>query len=1127
MTDTTTAKGALMDVRRVVSQSFWKAWQSLPVSASDRAKTLNFMFTFLPFLVFWSASYRNWAAEKARLSVQLTKIAGFRQNLETGPASRLPQYVDPSSLPRPDSLLARAIAFYLPQFHAIPENDRWWGKGFTEWVNVRRARPLFQGHRQPRKPGELGYYDLMSGAATRRRQAALAHQYGLAGFCFYFYWFGGKTLLEGPIKAWADDAEISFPFCLCWANESWNRRWDGREDQKLITQYHSPDDDIAFIRHISEYLLSDKYVRIDGKPVVIVYRPDTLPDAAATARRWRNWCLENCIGEIYLAYTLSFATGTPADYGFDAAIEFPPNNMGLSQLDGLVVPTSDNFAAGIYDLTELALRSADYSRPNFKLFRGVTPQWDNTPRRMNNAAVLIDGGRTPYERWLYNAAHDTVDRFSNPDERLVFINAWNEWAEGAYLEPDFDRGHAWLQATRRGLTEPSAPLIEPADLVPAEPMLIPPRTAKVIVVVHDLWRNGAQMIALNLVADFRERFGCEITTIACGEGPLGPNFAGYGNLIQLSHRVMRDEHIRQTVAGLKSAGYAHAVVNSAASGWLVPYLAEAGITCVGLVHELPEIIGSMQLGNALEAFAGHAEQVVFPSDFVRTQTEEKCLGRKWPRSVVQPQGFYKLDGILELSEKERAAIEIRERLGLPADALFVIGVGYGDRRKGVDIFCKWGIESSRRDRRLHFIWVGDLHPDMKAVCHALLADAGEQAGNVHLTGFQNDTGTFYKAATAYALSSREDPFPSTVIEALACGTPVLGIEGTTGSAELTASGGVILLPDASPETFHAALKKLISAPSKLREAGRCGMELVRRDFGRVSYATDILRFTGLGAPRISVIVPNYNYARHLPHRIATILAQELPVWEIVFLDDASTDDSLEIALQLLHNCGINYRIVANKKNSGSVFAQWKKGADLARGDIVWIAEADDWASARFTRVAAAAFDDPEVVISYTQSHMVDEASNVICPHYLDYVADIDRERWRRPFVNEGIAELNDGFSVKNTIPNVSGALFRREALAATLAKHMPEIRSYRVAGDWCSYVHLAALGKIAFDPRPLNYHRRHTDSVTVSRFTQAEWDEIARMQARVRELGDVSAENISTAKAYLEHLTQRLAQATM
>lgn len=1118
----TAAKNALLNVRRQLSQLFWKVWQVLPISQSDRASVLRFVFRRLPFLVYWSASYRNWKADSARETAQLVKIAEFRKAAESRPEGRSARYVDPSSLPRPDKLIARAIAFYLPQFHSIPENDRWWGEGFTEWTNVRRARPQFQGHRQPRRPGELGYYDLVRDASIRRRQAALAHQYGLGGFCFYFYWFGGKTLLEAPIKAWADDDEVAFPFCLCWANESWSRRWDGREDQKLIVQYHSPEDDIAFIRHISDYLKSDKYLRINGRPLVVVYRPDKLPDAQATAKRWREWCRQHGVGEIYLTYTLSFAEGTPQEYGFDAAIEFAPNNMGLSQHSGLVEPTSDDFAARIYDLQELALRSATHDKPRMKLFRGVTPQWDNTARRMNNAAIMLDGGPGTYELWLTNAARQTAELYNNPDERLVFINAWNEWAEGAYLEPDLDRGYAWLEATRRALTPPSEQRIEPADLVPSEPMIVAPTRPKVIVVVHDLWRNGAQFLALNLVATYVIKFGCEVVTIACGDGPLAPNFEWYGRLIRVSRLKTDPEKLDQISGDLYREGFFAAVVNSVASGWVMPHLAKAGIRCVGLVHEMPDIIQKMQLEDGVRAFDELAANIVFSSERLKQSTGHAVLGQDWKRGAIIPQGLYKAESILSLDEKAAAAYDIRSRFGLPDDALIVLGVAYGDHRKGVDIFCKWAIAAARRDTKFHFIWVGDLSSDMHIACGEILANSGGLAGNVHFTGFKHDIAAFYKAAHVYALSSREDPFPSTVLDALACGTPAFVVDGTTGLTELKDCPAIRVLPDSNPGAFADALAKLTAAPSKYRDAARSGMALIRERFGFTSYADDVLRMAGAGQPRISVVVPNYNYARFLPHRIATILNQDQPVWEIIFLDDASTDDSLEIAERLLQDCGISYRILPNKKNSGSVFAQWKKGVDLARGDIVWIAEADDWASASFTRVAAEAFEDPDVVLSYTQSQMVDEASNILSPHYLDYVEDIDRARWRRPFVSETISEINDGLSVKNTIPNVSGVLFRRSALRAVLTQHMKEIQAFRVAGDWCTYLHLAAQGKIAFDPRPLNYHRRHSESVTISKFTKAEFDEIAALQLRAREIGDVDPENIVKANAYLAALSKRL-----
>jgi O-antigen biosynthesis protein len=1122
MTDAPPEKSIQWHIRRQVSKVFWNMWQRMPVSGSDRHRMIDFVCRRLPFLVSWTATYRNWKADSDRLAAQMERIIALRQNTEDGQRDGGSKYEDLSALPRPDNLLARAIAFFLPQFHAIPENDQWWGEGFTEWTNVRRARPQFQGHRQPRRPGELGYYDLMNDPGTRRRQAALANQYGLEAFCFYFYWFGGRRLLEGPIKAYADDEEINFPFCLCWANESWSRRWDGREDQKLISQYHSPEDDIAFIRHLAEYLRSDKYLRINGKPLIIVYRPDLLPDSIATAKRWRDWCRKEGIGEIYLAYTLSFVNGTPNEHGFDAAIEFAPNNMGLSLQEDVVQPTSDDFAARIYDLTELAIRSENYARSSQSLFRGVTPQWDNTARRMNNAAVMIDGGPDVYERWLRNAALDMATCQKNPEERLVAINAWNEWAEGAYLEPDQDYGYAWLSATRRALALDPNKLTEPGDLVPADPMVASAEKPKVVIVVHDLCRNGAQIHSLHLAAAYREKFGYEVAVIACGDGPLGPHFECYGRLILLPRGLTGAGEARTMARQLKEEGFNTAVINSSAAGWLTPFLTEAGVGCVGMVHELPGMVRKMEIQQDLEDFDSHARAIVFASDMVRLRTQDEILGRPWSRSCILPQGHYKAESLLHPDEKKQAADDLRLRMGLPGDVIFILGVGFGDNRKGVDIFCHWAVETARRDTRCHFVWAGALSDEMRTECHAILANAGDVAGNVHLVGYQEDTATYYRAATAYALTSREDPFPTTVLEALACGTPAFIVEGSTGLTEIADGLAIRSLADANSGTFTTALLKLIHSKASLRKSAAAGIALIQRDFGFCSFAGDLLRFAGGDQPRISVIIPNYNYARFLPHRIVSILNQELPAWEIILLDDASTDDSLDVAAKLLKDCGIRYQIVSNSENSGSVFAQWQKGVDLARGDIVWIAEADDWASARFTKVAAAAFSDPDVVISYTQSNQVNQASEILCPHYLDYVTDIDRERWRHPFVNDGLSELNDGLSIKNTLPNVSGVLFRRAALQQVLTEHIDEIRSYRVAGDWCTYAHLATRGKIAFDPRPLNYHRRHAESVTISRFTKTEWDEIARMQARVAATVDVSTENVAKAEAYLNELAKRL-----
>ena len=345
------------------------------------------------------------------------------------------------------------IAFYLPQFHTIEENDEWWGKGFTEWTNVTKAQPQFVGHYQPHLPDELGFYDL-SNNDIFYKQVELAKKYGIHGFCFHYYWFSGKRLLEKPIFNYLNDKNLDFPFMLCWANEPWSRRWDGSENDILMPQNFEEEDHLKFIEDIMPFFKDERYIKIDNCPILIIYRPHYITKEAMNAaiKVWKDYVTKNGFDGLYL---LNTKTGdfkaSPHEWGLDATIDFPPNRFAIVPEKNFSILNPD-FTGRIYNLAKTIDKTENLPSVDYIVYKTVMPSWDNTSRKKNNGTIFSNSSPDFYKKWLFNCLLYTKENHPK-DKQFVFINAWNEWAEGAYLEPDQKYGFAYLEATLNALEE--------------------------------------------------------------------------------------------------------------------------------------------------------------------------------------------------------------------------------------------------------------------------------------------------------------------------------------------------------------------------------------------------------------------------------------------------------------------------------------------------------------------------------------------------------------------------------------------------------------------------------------------------------------------------------------------------
>lgn len=371
----------------------------------------------------------------------------------------------------------KLIAFHLPQFHPIPENDEWWGKGFTEWTNVTKATPLFKGHYQPHLPADLGFYDLRL-PESRHAQAEMARAYGIYGFCYYHYWFNGKRILNRPVDDILSSGEPNFPFMLCWANENWTRRWDGGDETVLLQQNYSEEDARRHIQFLMPIFADDRYIKVQGKPIFAFYRSTIIPNFERYLDIFREVALREGI-ELHLARVESFEQdGVQWMKGLDAAIEFQPFSSYLSKysrdvltprykrllfqriknklLQILIGDTHYKSKVKEYysrldynEYVDFLLKNYSYPK-EYVRYPGVCPSWDNTARRGEKAFLFKNGNPLKFKEWL--AFHvENLQGKTQENGDYVFINAWNEWAEGNHLEPCQKWGLKYLEAVRNSL----------------------------------------------------------------------------------------------------------------------------------------------------------------------------------------------------------------------------------------------------------------------------------------------------------------------------------------------------------------------------------------------------------------------------------------------------------------------------------------------------------------------------------------------------------------------------------------------------------------------------------------------------------------------------------------------------
>lgn len=816
----------------------------------------------------------------------------------------------------------RTIAFYLPQFHPIPENDLWWGEGFTEWTNVVKAKPLFRSHDQPKLPADLGYYDLRT-PETQEAQAAIARSFGVHGFCYYYYWFDGKKMLSRPIEQMLETGKPDFPFCVCWANENWSRNWDGQNRHVLLAQSYSMESNRALIREFIRLMKDPRYIRQDGKPVLIVYRIRIIPNWLETAAMWREECRAAGLGEIHLCavrFGLEPLDGKPEEFGLDAYVLFPPHETVRVDKRGEVADLAKDFNGEIFGYDEvvdgdLARFEGGYPWP---VHRGAMLGWDNTARRPKDSRIFVGASPARFRRWVAGIVEQ--ENRHNPDPNsLLFVNAWNEWAEGTTLEPSQRFGRGYLAAVKSAL----GPAAAPAHFALAAPKRrwFPGFKAR---------RADAPTILLAAHCVSHQLFGGERSFIDMLEALEALDVNVVVALPSAAHAFYTDHCARRSL-GVAVIPYAQWRDNRAPDEAIVKLfeevIEERGVDLVyaNTITHLEALVAARRLGKKT---AVHARELIDRDEGLVAQ-----IGLS-PAEIVA-RVFDLADHIVANSV---ATAKLFDRAGRTHVAPNVVDIDALDManeagpsvnvalvssnlpKKGVSDF----IEVARRCERLapnaRFIIIG---PENDFIARLKI----EAPANVVFAGYApSPREAMAQANVVMNLSHFAESFGRTVAEAQAARRPVIAYDW--GAVTELVEDGVngFLVPFGDVDAAAARVSDFCAEPALIARMGEAGRARVMRENApaRLSQNLRTALSEAVGAAigkrasgrRIAVVVPVYNAPDETAACLKSLRKTIDPrAARVLVINDGSADGRIAPLLQSYARAE-GFEVLINEKNLG-------------------------------------------------------------------------------------------------------------------------------------------------------------------------------------------------------------------